>query len=74
MKPLKVADEFRTNELSTKPGGSVVTIRYSNRSDMMYDKIKLPKKYVSSIIDRNNPNIIEILVDGESVWKVSDSL
>lgn len=74
MKPLKVADEFRTNELSTKPGGSVVTIRYSNRSDMMYDKIKSPKRYVKSIIDRNNPNIIEILVDGESVWKVSDFL
>ena len=35
-----VSDEFRTNHLSLKPGGSTVEIIYKSGEVRIYDKIK----------------------------------
>jgi hypothetical protein len=47
---MKVSDNFRTNSLSTIPGGSVVTITYINKKPLEYDKIKDTKRYADKII------------------------
>ncbi len=60
---LNVADEFRTNNLSLTPGGSIVEITYANGKTLVYDKIKNPKKYIQSLSDYKN--IVSVKVDGE---------
>lgn len=60
---LKVADQFRTNSLSLKPGGSVVEITYANGQTLIYDKIKSPLKYVHSLDSYSD--IISVKVNGE---------
>lgn len=59
-----VSDEFRTNSLSLQPGGSTVTIVYASGSKVSYDKVKDPRKYVQSIINRGKP-VKSVLVDGQ---------
>ena len=44
-----VKDEYRTNPLSLKPGGSVVKVVYRSRKQFIYDKIKYPCSYVARI-------------------------
>lgn len=64
---LKVKDEYRKNELSLNPGGSTITTIMSNGKKLAYDKIKSVAKYCARL--KNDPQIIEILVDGEPYWK-----
>lgn len=60
---LNVADEFRTNNLSLTPGGSIVEITYTNGKTLVYDKIKNPKKYIQSLSDYKN--IVSVKVDNQ---------
>lgn len=62
-----VNDEFRTNYLSLKPGGSTVKIIYSDHF-RLYDKIKYPKAYIEKITE-SDKEIIGVEVDGKLVWK-----
>jgi hypothetical protein len=63
---MRVSDEFRTNPLSLKPGGSVVTVVFSDGRMLDYDKVKSPKKYVASIPTRDD--IVAVYVNGNQVW------
>lgn len=63
---MRVADEFRTNPLSLRPGGSIVTVMFSNGKMLDYDKVKSPKKYVASIPQRED--ITAVFVNGNQVW------
>lgn len=63
---MRVADEFRTNPLSLSPGGSIVTVMFSNGKMLDYDKVKSPKKYVASIPQRED--ITAVFVNGNQVW------
>ena len=63
---MRVGDEFRTNPLSLKPGGSIVTVVFSNGKMLDYDKVKSPKKYVASIPTRDD--ITAVYVNGNQVW------
>lgn len=59
---VKVADEFRTNNLSLTPGGSEVSITYVNGKTLVYDKIKSPLKYIQRLANYNE--IASVMVDG----------
>ena len=63
---MRVADEFRTNPLSLKPGGSIVTVVFSDGRMLDYDKVKSPKKYVASIPQRED--ITAVYVNWNQVW------
>ena len=63
---MRVADEFRTNPLSLIPGGSLVTVVFSDGRMLDYDKVKSPKKYVASIPQRED--ITAVYVNGNQVW------
>jgi len=64
-----VSDEFRTNELSLTPGGSIVVVNYKNGESMAYDKIKKPAGYVYRIVQTAGEKIESIYVDQELVYK-----
>lgn len=68
-KELKVADRFRKNELSLVEGGSEVTLVHSNGKRFKYDKIKNVDAYIKRA--KADAKVVEILVNGESVWKRS---
>jgi len=63
---MRVGDEFRTNPLSLKPGGSIVTVVFSDGRMLDYDKVKSTKKYVASIPTRDD--IVAVYVNGNQVW------
>ena len=68
-----VADNFRTNELSKIPGGSVVTVNFSNKKPLQYDKIKSAKLYANKIIKESKVNgefdsILSITDDQNNTW------
>lgn len=63
---MRVSDEYRKNHLSLKPGGSIVSVTFSNGSVREYDKVKFPQSYVGQI--EGKENITQILVDSKLVW------
>ena len=69
---MRVGDEFRTNPLSLRPGGSVVSVAFSSGKTLEYDKIKSPRKYVASIPERED--IVLIYVDGREVWTAKEKI
>ena len=48
---MKVGDEFRTNPLSNKPGGSTVRVTFKDGSWRDYDKVKHPKSFIKKILE-----------------------
>lgn len=62
-----VGDAYRTNHLSTKPGGSTVKVHYEDHF-RLYDKIKYPKAYVQRLTESDD-NIIMVEVEGKVIWK-----
>jgi hypothetical protein len=66
-KIIKVADDHRTNPKSLIPGGSVVETVSSKGLRLVYDRIKNPDSYVSSIT--RDPDIVQVLVDGKIFWE-----
>lgn len=65
-KTFVVSDQFRTNELSLKPGGSSVTVIYSDGTQKIYTKVKNPDAYIKSI--SRDLSIVKVLVDGNIYW------
>jgi hypothetical protein len=65
-KQIIVKDEFRTNELSLKPGGHKVTVSYANGYTRVYERVKNPMLYVQSIV--KDEKISSIQVDGKPFW------
>jgi hypothetical protein len=63
---MRVADEFRINPLSLRPGGSIVSVVFSNGRMLDYDKVKSPQRYVASIPRRED--IVAVYVNGKKVW------
>ena len=64
-----VDSKYRSNILSSTPGGSVVTVHIKNNDEpRAYDNIKHPKSYIQSIL--NNDEYVEsIYLDGELYWE-----
>lgn len=65
-------DSQRINELSFTPGGSVVTVHYSNGKSVQYNKVKYPKAYVAKILG-TDPGVLKILIGDEQVYSNSAS-
>ena len=63
---MRVGDEYRTNPLSLRPGGSVVMVVFSSGRTLEYDKVKSPKKYIATIPGKED--IVQIFVNGKVVW------
>lgn len=63
---MKVADEYRTNPLSLKPGGSTVKVVFFDGKVYEYDKIKYPPTYVGKI--EGKEGIVEVWVEDILVW------
>ena len=63
---MRVGDEYRTNPLSLSPGGSIVTVVFSDGRMLDYDKVKSPKKYVSKIPQKDD--IVAVYVNGKQAW------
>lgn len=51
---MQVGDQFRTNPLSHKPGGSVVRVIFKNGSHRDYDKVKHPNAFIRKIWEIGN--------------------
>ena len=67
---IKVGDSYRTNPLSLKPGGSTVTVYYSDGSSRIYDKIKYTRRYIGSLSMKEDAgDVVKIEVDGELFWQ-----
>ena len=62
-KPLKVADEYRTNSLSSKPGGVTVVVQDPDGGLLEYDKVKFPSLFIKKILE-NNANGTKAWVKG----------
>ncbi len=68
-KTIKVSDPHRTNPESLIPGGSIVETVDVQGLRLVYDKIKNPSAYVARIT--KDPDIIQVLVDGQIFWERS---
>jgi hypothetical protein len=62
-KIIKVLDNYRTNQESHIPGGSVVETFNDKGLRLVYDKIKNPGAYIKRIT--KDESIIKVYVDGE---------
>ncbi len=62
-----VEDEYRKNELSLISGGVSVKVRYSNGSEVIYDKVKNVKAYCSRVM--HDPKSLKIWVNDEEYWE-----
>lgn len=63
MSGFKVGDQYRTNELSLRPGGYTVIVQIGGRR-FEYDKIKYPMRYISKV--KRNPEVVDAWVKEES--------
>jgi hypothetical protein len=61
-----VRDEYRTNPLSTRPGGSTVTAVMHNGRMLHYENIKNPAAYIRRA--SSDPEVKHFLVNG-SIYK-----
>ena len=59
---LHIADQYRTNPLSLRPGGYEVRVVYNTGKTYVYDKIKDPSRYIERM---NTVNVHEIWVEGK---------
>jgi len=50
---MQVGDQFRTNPLSHKPGGSTVRVILKNGEVRDYDKVKYPDAFIRKILEAN---------------------
>lgn len=72
MSEIKVTDNYRTNPLSLKPGGSTIKAIHEKGKVFVYDKVKSPGAYIKRIntdskIEEHGA-IVEILINDISVW------
>ena len=50
----QVGDNYRTNELSLRPGGYIIVVEHTNGAVYEYDKIKKPHAYIRAIARKEN--------------------
>lgn len=62
-----VKDEFRKNDLSLAPGGSVVTVIMADGKKYSYDKVKNVNAYSEKM--KKDARVMEIWVGEELKWK-----
>lgn len=67
-----VGDNYRTNELSLRPGGYTVVVEYSSGAVYEYDKIKRPNAYIRSL--SWNPDIEGAWIKGEKPDKPGNTV
>jgi len=60
MKKFKVDKKYRKNDLSFKDGGVTVFVHYRSGVIKEYDNIHYPDKFISSIAESKDPNIVNI--------------
>lgn len=68
-KKIQVKDKYRTNPLSTIPGGATVTVYYSNNYSKVYDKVKYPDMFVKKVYDnaaKKKISVVNVTVSYES--------
>jgi len=68
MKEIHSKDENRTNDLSLQPGGSTVSVTYTNGTIIHYDKIKHVGKYVDRI--KGKSDVVKIEVGDKVLYHV----
>lgn len=51
----KVGDQYRTSELSLRPGGYTVIVTYNDGRIYEYDKVKNPHAYIRKL--EKNPSV-----------------
>ena len=59
----KVGQEYRTNDLSFRPGGCTVIVQEAGGRRYEYDKIKYPRRYIAAAMEK--PNVIDAWIKGE---------
>lgn len=52
----RVADEYRENPMSLRPGGYTVFVKGSNGKVLEYDKVKMPWRYIAAL-KKEDPTI-----------------
>ena len=62
-----VTGEFRTNPLSTIPGGSTLKVNHIEAPFKIYDNIKNVRAYINAIV--KDKSISSIEVNNEIVWQ-----
>jgi hypothetical protein len=72
MKPDKISThivnpEYRTNPLSTRPGGSTVTAILKDGRRLVYENIKNPEAYIRRAAE--DTTVASFLVDGRPYTK-----
>ena len=60
MKKFKVDKKYRKNELSFKDGGVTVFVHYKSGVIKEYENIHYPDKFISTIAESKDPNIVNI--------------
>ena len=58
---MQVGDQFRTNPLSHKPGGSTVRVIRRNGEVRDYDKVKYPDAFIRKILETDT-DVVEAKV------------
>ncbi|NBO36010.1 hypothetical protein EBU91_00460 [bacterium] len=67
----RVADEYRRNSLSLKPGGDELTIYLTNGQILTYDKIKNYSRYIESLTFKDDIKRIDL--NGELLYDLTKS-
>ena len=68
-KSIVVKDKYRTNPLSLTPGGSSVTVTFSDGFSQTYDKVKFPNAFIRKINESKERKfpVVSIVVDGKRI-------
>ena len=53
---LKVGDKYRSNPLSSIPGGVTVCVMHPRGNVKEYNKVKYPKAFMKKILENNEPD------------------
>ena len=62
-----VRPEYRTNPLSSRPGGFTVTALLRDGRQLVYENIKNPAAYIRKAAE--DPTVVSFLVDGKPYQK-----
>ena len=68
LKVLIVKDNYRVNPLSKEPGGISVVVEYTDGQVLLYDKIKMPSKYIKQIISDHPTNLNKKFFDCTKIF------
>jgi hypothetical protein len=60
-----VADKYRTNSLSHKPGGCTIAVILKSGLKLIYDKVKYPKRYAEAI---HGDDVAEVIIMKGEAW------